>query len=361
MDDNLVELPLRPESDPAGPDDRELGVLGHQPTGGGAASPPTTLEVVTTPSGSLVPVGLLEDVRAFAAEAKAGSTRTTYRSAWATFTEWCSTHGLEPLPASPGTVALFLSAQASAGRKVATMQKALAAISEAHRASGHPSPRQSEAVRAVLKGIRRKLGVAQRQVAPVLPADLRAMLQHAPAGLLGIRDRALLTLGFAGAFRRSELVGLNVEDLAFTADGLEVRLVRSKTDQEGTGRKVGVPYGSYLQTCPVRSVKAWLGASGMTDGPLFRAVNRHGRVATTRLQDRAVARLVKRYAAAAGLDADSFSGHSLRSGLVTAAAKAGKSEHSIMKTTGHRSSAMVRRYIRDAKLFDDNAAAGIGL
>jgi integrase len=165
-------------------------------------------------------------------------------------------------------------------------------------------------------------------------------------------------VGFAGAFRRSELVALDVSDCAFSTEGLTITLRRSKTDQEGLGRKVGLPYGSKASVCPVRALQAWLDAAGVTEGALFRSVDRHGNVGGE-LGGRDVARIVKRAAAASGLDAKVFAGHSLRAGLATSAAKAGKGAHAIMKTTGHRSVAMVQRYIRDAELFNDNAAAGL--
>ena len=212
-----------------------------------------------------------------------------------------------------------------------------------------------------MAGIRRTHGTAQRRVAPMLPGQLRAVSAALPAGLLGLRDRALLLLGFAGALRRSNLAALAVEDLAFTADGLEVTLRRSKTDQEGAGFKVGVPFGSDPATCPVRAVKAWLEAAQLTAGPLFREVTRHGHVEAAALAGGSIARIVKRSAEAAGLNSATFSGHSLRAGLATAAAKAGKSTHAIMRQTGHKSADMVARYVREASLFSDNAAAGIGL
>lgn len=195
----------------------------------------------------------------------------------------------------------------------------------------------------------------------MLPSQLRAASGALPASLLGKRDRALLLLGFAGAFRRSELAGLEVRDLAFAEDGLEVTLRRSKTDQEGKGSKKGIPYGSDPKTCPVRAVRAWLEASGIAEGPVFREVTRHGHVEAAPLSGRSIARVVKRSAEAAGLDPAGFSGHSLRAGLATAAAKAGKSTHAIMRQTGHKSADMVARYVREASLFEDNAAAGIGL
>jgi integrase len=173
-----------------------------------------------------------------------------------------------------------------------------------------------------------------------------------------IRDRALLLVGFASALRRAELVSLNVEDVTTGPDGLTITLRRSKTDQEGAGRPIGVPFGSSPATCPVRALAAWVAAAGITDGPLFRGVSRHGAL-LGRLSGRGVARVVQRGAASVGLEVANFGGHSLRAGLATAAEKAGKSERAIMAQTGHRSVTMVRRYIRDANLFSDNAAAGL--
>jgi len=182
-----------------------------------------------------------------------------------------------------------------------------------------------------------------------------------PTSLIGVRDRALLLVGFAGAFRRSELVSLDVADVAFGADGLIVQLRRSKTDQEGEGRKVGLPFGSNPLTCPVRAVRAWLDVAVIVRGPIFRPVDRHGNVAGTQLTDQSVALVVKRCAKAAGLDPRRYAGHSLRSGLATAAAMADVSERAIMAQTGHKSLPMVRRYIRDGSLFRRNAAAAVGL
>ena len=177
---------------------------------------------------------------------------------------------------------------------------------------------------------------------------------------MGKRDRALLLVGFAGAFRRSELVSLDVADVAFDPNGLTIRLRRSKTDQEGEGRKVGLPYGSNLATCPVRALQEWLHVAAITNGALFVGINRHG-TPQGRLSACAVALIVKKVVAAAGLNPDLYAGHSLRAGLATSAAMAGVSERSIMAQTGHKSVMMVRRYIRDGSLFRENAAAGIGL
>ena len=187
------------------------------------------------------------------------------------------------------------------------------------------------------------------------------MVAATDEGLIGLRDRALILLGFAGAFRRSELVALDVADLAFNRDGLTVTLRRSKTDQEGQGRKVGIPYGSNPDTCPVRVLQAWLETAGLAEGPVFRSMNRHGPCTTGRLAPADVARVVKKLAERAGLDAARYAGHSLRAGHATSAAIAGASERSIMNQTGHRSVQMVRRYIRDGILFRENSAGKLGL
>ena len=197
--------------------------------------------------------------------------------------------------------------------------------------------------------------------------DLRRLLELLDRTPLGLRDRALLLLGFAGAFRRSELVSLDVEDLEFTPRGVRVQLRRSKTDQEGQGRPVGVPYGVTPETCPVQALERWLAhvrtvVPDYDRGPLFLRLDAAGRVRLARLSDRGVARVVQRWAERAGLDPERFAGHSLRAGLATSAAAGGVSERAIMNQTGHRRLAMVRRYIRDGELFgDDNAARGAGL
>ena len=178
------------------------------------------------------------------------------------------------------------------------------------------------------------------------------------SGLKGIRDRALLLLGFAGAFRRSELVGLNVADLEFVDQGLIVHLRRSKTDQEGVGRKVAIPYARG-SACPVKAAKDWLTAAGISEGPLFRPVTRHGHMAEERLSGHAVAKIVKARAAAVGLNAKGYSGHSLRAGLITSAAMLGVSIWKIKAQSGHRTDAMVARYVRDADLFVNNAAGAV--
>jgi integrase len=224
-----------------------------------------------------------------------------------------------------------------------------------------------QAVREVRTGVRRTRGAASRGKAALMTEDLRRLVSLLDQSALGLRDRALLLLGFAGAFRRSELVALDVEDLEFTSQGIRVELRRSKTDQQAEGRPVGIPYGAAIDTCPVRAVERWLEhvrsvMHGYEHGPVFLRLDAGGRLRLARLSDRGVARVVQRWAERAGLDSARFAGHSLRAGLATSAAAGGVSERAIMNQTGHRSLTMVRRYIRDGELFrDDNAARGAGL
>ncbi len=298
--------------------------------------------------------------RDYARGARAANTRRAYRADWADFTAWCQERGRSALPAAPETVALYLADRAE-HCKTSTLQRRLVAIAQAHKAAELESPTTHASVRAVWSGIRRTHGTAQIGKQAAVTADVRAMVATLPDALPGWRDRALLLLGFAGAFRRGELVALDVADITSTRDGLVVTVRRGKTDQEGQGRQVGIPYGSRLLTCPVRAVEHWRVATGITSGPLFRPINRHGQVRPTRLTDQSVALIVKRAAEAAGLDAARYAGHSLRAGLATAAAAAGVSERAIMAQTGHKSVPMVRRYIRDGSLFNENAAADVGL
>jgi site-specific recombinase XerD len=308
----------------------------------------------------LVPPTPLEQAREFARHSKAESTLRGYRADWRDFIGWCEGHSAGALPAAPETVAAYI-AESTARIKVGSIQRRLNAINAAHKAVGLESPTASNIVAATLQGIRRTLGTAPAQKAPALTDDIRAMVAPTDGGLIGLRDRALILLGFAGAFRRSELVALDVADLAFGRDGLTVNLRRSKTDQEGVGRKVGIPYGANPETCPVRVLQAWLETAALAEGSVFRSLNRHGHLCPGRLAPADVARVVKKLAERAGLDAAKYAGHSLRAGHATAAAISGASERSIMNQTGHRSVQMVRRYIRDGSLFRDNSAGKLGL
>jgi integrase len=308
-------------------------------------------------------IRLLEDqAEAFVRAAKAPSTLRAYRSDWDHFFGWCRQHALCPLPASPETMALYLTALAATHRP-ATMTRRLTAITKAHAIAGHPSPAtmQQPAVSETLKGIRRTLGTAQQTKAPLLTADVRRMVEALPDNLAGRRDRALLLLGFAGGFRRSELAALDVSDVAPTDEGLVIKLRRSKTDPEGKGRDVGIPYGSTPSTCPVRALTAWMTGANISEGALFRGVDRHGRMGMVRLHKDSVGLVVKRAAEAAGLDPARYASRSLRAGLATQAYLNGAGELAIMRQTGHRSLQMVRRYIRDGSLFRENPASKLGL
>jgi integrase len=187
------------------------------------------------------------------------------------------------------------------------------------------------------------------------------MVAALPDDLAGVRDRALLLVGFAAALRRSELVALCVEDLEFSDQGLAITIRRSKSDQEAHGEQIGVPYGSTTETCPVTALQSWLEAAGIESGALFRRIDRHGHVGPNALAPGAVASIVKKAVEAVGLDATQFSGHSLRSGLATSAAQNGASELTIMSQTRHKSTAMVKRYVRKGSLFTSNAASAAGL
>lgn len=308
----------------------------------------------------LVPLPLTEQVQKYIKASKAASTLRGYQSDWRDFCAWSEAHGLCPLPASPEAVAAYI-ADCTGHLKPGSIQRRLNAITEAHRAVGLDSPTHTGLVRNTMKGIRRTKGTAPEQKAAALTADIRAMVDATHAGIIGARDRALILLGFAGAFRRSELVALDVEDCAFTTDGLTVTLRRSKTDQEGVGRRIGIPYGSNPETCPVRIIQRWMERAGISAGPLFRSINRHGHLGPGRLSGIDVARVVKKLADRAGLDSAKYAGHSLRAGHATSAAIAGASERSIMNQTGHRSVQMVRRYIRDGSLFRENSAGKLGL
>ena len=233
-----------------------------------------------------------------------------------------------------------------------------------HQAAGHPSPASTQhaCVSEILKGIKRTVGTAQPGKEPLFAAEIRKMVDTLPPNLQGARDRALLVLGFAGGFRRSELAAISTfEDIAETGDGLVLSLRRSKTDQEGQGSKVALPFGSHPETCPVRSYRAWISASGITAGPVFRGVNNRGQLAGKRLDSNSVARIVKRCARRAGLDPAPYAGHSLRAGFCTQAYLNGVPELSIMRQSRHQSLDTVRKYIRDKALFRDNPAAKLGL
>lgn len=301
---------------------------------------------------------LAEQASAFLVESTASTTRKAYAADVAAFTAWADSAGLAAMPPLPTTVGLYLTHLATTGKKVSTIERALASIVSTTRAHGYEWPKGHPAVRDVLRGIRRTLGVATVKKAPVMGDDLQRMVGTLGVDLSGMRDRALLTVGWFGAFRRSELVALDVSDVTFTNDGLVATVRHSKTDQEGQGFIKGLPYTGSPAVCPVRSLKAWLDHAGITHGPIFRSVDVRSNIGAERLCDRSVARIVQRAASSAGITSD-VAGHSLRAGFATAAAAKGKSLDSIMRQTGHRSERIARGYIRHASIFTANAASGI--
>ena len=293
-------------------------------------------------------------VQSYALAEKADATRRAYRSDFEMFGAWCrARRNVEPLGASPDTVAAYLAAQASVGVHPSTLTRRLAAIGYAHRLAGLLSPAGHEAVRAVMRGIRRTAGTAPAQKAPATADRIAAMLEAVPTDTLrGKRDRAMLLLGFAGAFRRSELVALQMADLAFEPEGVRVMVRRSKADQEGQGQEIAIPRGTELR--PVAAVQEWLAAAGITAGPVLRGINRHGQVGGA-LSAQSVALVGKRYADAVGLDPAAFAGHSLWSGFLTSAAEAGADVLRMMEVSRHKRVETMQGYVRRASLFKGHA------
>lgn len=304
---------------------------------------------------------ILSSAQEFLSTTFADSTREVYSRDWRAFGVWCHDHGLIDLPAQPEVVAWYLTSLAMKSFRVTTIRRHSAAIAAAHRASGYPSQTGHPAIKELLRGMSRKLGTPPRPVEALLSEDIRRMIHALPDTLISARDRALILIGFAGAFRRSELVGLDVEDVSYRDEGLVVLLRRSKVDQEGKGRLVGIPYGKNPVTCPVAALQHWLGAFGISEGAIFRGLDRHGHIVSERLSKRSVGEIIKRMAEAAGLDPARHSGHSLRSGHATQAAKSGVAEHIIRQQTGHRCAASLRRYIHLGRLFEENIAGSLGL
>jgi site-specific recombinase XerD len=291
----------------------------------------------------------------YAQASKAISTRRAYQSDAADFALWCKRQGVEALPASVETVVAYLAALAKSGLKASTITRRRAAIAYLHRLAGLESPTTSEAAKAVLAGIRRSLGTAVTRKAPITAKAIRAMLEEMPSDLRGLRDRSLLLIGFAGALRRSELVGLDVEDIEDGIEGIFLQIRRSKTDQEGQGDFVSIPNGYKFR--PVAALRAWLDAAGITDGSIFRSIKKGGGLTQERLTDRSVAEIIKKRSAAAGLDAVTLSGHSLRSGFVTEALNNGADVFRVMDVTRHRQVNTLKIYDRRAKAFQDHAGA----
>ncbi len=315
------------------------------------------------PSG---PHGALYDAaNNLAKNALSPATLRSYDSAWRKYLAFCSQREL-PIYGEPETLALWIAEQVGAGAKLSTIEQGMSAVAKAWSLEGHENPRTHHAVRAVYAGTRRTLGVASEGVDAIGAGQLREVIEALPSGLhdrlRSCRAKALLTMGWAGGFRVSELLALRHEDVSIVPEGgLLVRIRRSKTDQEGKGRSIGIPYSASLVTCPVRSYAHWREESQISSGPIFRGLTPDG-LAIQAKQDaisvRQAQNIVATAASRAGL-VGRFASHSLRVGFVTEAMRAKKNPKSVMQQTGHHSVSMVLRYARDGQVFDDNAAEGL--
>jgi site-specific recombinase XerD len=359
--------PIQPDEVPPGDADSATAIVPFKPT-----SDTTGKRAITEPSPSedLSPEALLAELRAVAEdtatlirESESESTRRAHDGDWRHFVAWCERYGRCPLPAEPETVALYVGAH-SKRHKAATIRRRLATVAVKHR-EAYPDdtpPTKHEGVRRAWRGLLRTYGAKSKPKNAARIEQVRRMVEALDVDTLaGKRDRAILLIGFAGAFRRSEVVGFDVGDVEERSEGLAIVLRSSKTNQEGEHEAVGIGFGKDPTTCPVRAWRTWLAAAEITEGPPFRPIDRHGHVGDGRLTGRSVALIVKRAAEAAGYDPTLFAGHSLRRGLISSAADAGVAEHRIMRHSRHKSIPQVRKYMEEAGLFKDNPSGKVGL
>lgn len=303
---------------------------------------------------------LLETSRKMAEESKSSSTRRAYAIDFGLFIDFCHGLGVPSLPACPETVAAYLSDCFSRKLAVSTVSRYLTSISQAHKLSSAPNPVDSPQVKSVLSGYRRERGIAPSKVRPITLEQLRRCVSRLGTSIMGLRDAAILTIGWSAALRRSEISALKRSDVESVPEGLVIHVRRSKTDQEGIGRSIGIPFGSD-EFCPVAVIRRWYIQAQIDDGPLFFPLYRGAntkwfipRGNHKKLGDRSIANIVKKSLELSGYDSVGYSGHSLRSGFCTAAARAGIPEYSIMAHTGHRSERVMRGYIREGSLFRTN-------
>lgn len=292
----------------------------------------------------------------FARSSRASSTMRAYKGDWEDFVLWCGRFRLDYLPAEPGTVGAYLTDRAST-LMVSTLNRRIAAITAYHRLAGQGFDNKHPAVSAVMSGIRRQLGSRPNAKTAILTEDLKTMIKALPDDLRGKRDRAVLLIGFAGAFRRSELVALDVEDCEFSRGGVALTIRRSKTDQEGHGRVVGIPRSK--RVCPVQALEEWLRLGEIAEGAVFRAVYHYK--PGGRLIPKAVADIVKAAAKRAKMDPTKYAGHSLRSGFATSAARGGAGLADVMSQTGHRNADVALRYVQAGKIFENPASKAVKL
>ncbi len=302
----------------------------------------------------------------YIAASVADNTRRAYQSAWRHFASWCAARGVPALPAAPDTVAAYLAALADAGRRYATLNQRKAAIAQMHAACNLERPTDHVIVRQTMRGIRRAIGVRPKQhMAATKPVVLALVETITGTRAKDVRDRCLILLAFAGALRRSELVGLRRGDIHFVADrGVVITVAKSKTNQDGQLEQIAVPYALIPRQCAVRALEAWVAVrdaagTGREEEPLFPAINRHGQLAATPMRPKGFVGVIKQAARVAGLTAADLAPHSLRAGFATSAVEAGVAEGAIMRHTRHKSVTTFRSYVRRATLWQDNAAARV--
>ena len=290
---------------------------------------------------------------------KSLNTIRAYKSDYRDFGLFCVKNGFRSLPADPKIVSLYLTHLSTKDVKISTLKRRLVSIGVIHKLKGHYLDTKHPSIIENLMGIKRRKGVNQKGKKPLLINNLKKIInvidEQQKEIIKKFRDRSIILIGFSGGFRRSEIVGLDYDDLEFVKEGLKINIKRSKTDQFGKGSTKGLPYLDNPEYCPVASIQNWIEISKINSGPLFRRFSKGSNLSEKRLTDQTVALLIKNYLNLAGIDSRNYSGHSLRSGFATTAAEAGVEERSIMAMTGHKSSEMVRRYIKDANLFKNNA------
>jgi len=290
---------------------------------------------------------------------KASNTIRAYKSDFNDFGLFCAKNGLKSLPTEPKILALYLTYLSTKNVKMSTLKRRLVSIGVIHKLKGHYLDTKHPAIIENIMGIKRRKGNIQNGKKPLLINNLKLIInvidQEKNEKIKKLRDRSIILIGFSGGFRRNEIVSLNYEDLDFVEEGLKINLRRSKTDQFGEGSVKGLPFFKNSQYCPVVSVRKWIEISKINSGPLFRRFIKGSKLSDKRLSDQTVALLIKDYLKIAGIESRNYSGHSLRSGFATSAAESGAEERSIMAMTGHKSTEMVRRYIKEANLFKNNA------
>ena len=293
---------------------------------------------------------------------KANNTLRAYKSDFHDFKIFCARHGFSSLPSEPKIVSLYLT-HLSKTSKISTLRRRLVSISMVHKLKGHYLDTKHPIIIENFMGIRRTKGSFQKGKKPILINHLKLIInainEQKNEDIKKLRDKSIILVGFGGGFRRTELISINYEDLEFVPEGLKITIRKSKTDQFGEGMIKALPYFTNEKYCPVINLKNWLEISKIKSGPIFRRFSKGSFLKEERLTDQSVVLLIKKYLNLAGIDNTNFAGHSLRSGFASVAAESGADERSIMTMTGHKSTQMVRRYIREANLFKDNALSKI--